>query len=48
MLYWDHGLGKAFAGYDNYFNEGVDENAVTYLALANIGPLQEIPREPYP
>ena len=36
MLYWDHGLGKAFAGYDNYFNEGVDENAVTYLALANI------------
>ena len=36
MLYWDHGLGKDFVGYDNYFNEGVDENAVTYLALANI------------
>ena len=36
MLYWDHGLEKAFVGYDNYFNEGVDENAVTYLALANI------------
>lgn len=34
MLYWDHGLGKDFIGYDNYFNKGVDENAVTYLALA--------------
>lgn len=34
MLYWDHGLGKDFIGYDNYFNSGVDENAVTYLALA--------------
>ena len=36
MLYWDHGLEKAFVGYDNYFNAGVDENAVAYLALANI------------
>lgn len=36
MLYWDHGLGKDFNGYDNYFNGGVDENAVTYLALANM------------
>ena len=36
MLYWDHGLGKDFVGYDNYFNQGVDENAVTYLALANL------------
>ena len=36
MLYWDHGLGKDFVGYDNYFNQGVDENAVTYLALANV------------
>lgn len=34
MLFWDHGLGKDFVGYDNYFNAGVDENAVTYLALA--------------
>lgn len=34
MLYWEHGLGKDFVGYDNYFNAGVDENAVTYLALA--------------
>ena len=36
MLYWDHGLGKDFVGYDNYFNAGVDENAVQYLALANM------------
>ena len=36
MLYWDHGLGKDFVGYDNYFNDGVDENAVIYLALANM------------
>ncbi len=36
MLYWDHGLGKDFVGYDNYFNSGVDENAIVYLALANI------------
>lgn len=36
MLYWDHGLGKDFVGYDNYFNGGVDESAVTYLALANL------------
>ena len=36
MLYWDHGLGKAFSGYEPYFGEGVDENAVSYLALANM------------
>ncbi len=36
MLYWNHGLGVDFVGYDNYFNQGVDENAVTYLALANM------------
>ena len=34
MLYWDHGLEKAFSGYDNYFDKGVDETAVEYLALA--------------
>ena len=34
MLYWDHGLGKAFGDYQLYFDQGVDENAVTYLALA--------------
>jgi len=36
MLYWDHGLGKTFSGYDDYFGSGVDENAVSYLALANM------------
>ncbi len=36
MLYWDHGLGKDFSGYAPYFDAGVDENAVTYLALANM------------
>ena len=36
MLYWDHGLEKDFVGYENYFNQGVDPNAITYLALANI------------
>ena len=36
MLYWDHGLGKDFGRYDLYFDSGVDESAVTYLALANM------------
>ncbi len=36
MMYWDHGLGKAFSGYDCYFDGGVDEAAVTYIALANM------------
>ena len=36
MLYWDHGLEKVFSGYEPYFDDGVDENAVTYLALANM------------
>ena len=35
MLYWDHGLGKDFGDYRYYFDQGVDENAVSYLALAN-------------
>ena len=35
MIYWDHGLGKAFGDYSLYFDQGVDENAVSYLALAN-------------
>lgn len=36
MIYWDHGLGKDFGNYSYYFDRGVDENAVSYLALANI------------
>tara|TARA_B100000315_G_scaffold252171_1_gene288380 strand:- start:2915 stop:4942 length:2028 start_codon:yes stop_codon:yes gene_type:complete len=35
MLYLDHGLGRNFTSYDEYFNEQVDEDAVTYLTLAN-------------
>jgi 1,4-alpha-glucan branching enzyme len=35
MLYLDHGLEKAFASYDDYFNDNVDEDALCYLALAN-------------
>jgi 1,4-alpha-glucan branching enzyme len=36
MLYYDHGLGKGFDSYDDYFNpDRVDEQAVAYLALAN-------------
>lgn len=36
MIYWNHGLGVDFGSYDLYFNDGVDENAVSYLALANM------------
>ena len=36
MIYWNHGLGADFGDYSLYFNEGVDENAVTYLGLANM------------
>ena len=36
MLYLDHGLGRDFSSYEQYFNSGVDEDAVTYLALANM------------
>ena len=35
MLYTHHGLGKAFTGYADYFDESVDEDALTYLTLAN-------------
>ncbi len=35
MLYLDHGLGKAFSSYDDYFGDNVDHDAVTYLQLAN-------------
>ncbi|MBQ8061025.1 MAG: alpha amylase C-terminal domain-containing protein [Bacteroidales bacterium] len=36
MIYWDHGLGKDFGDYTLYFDQGVDENAITYLGLANM------------
>jgi 1,4-alpha-glucan branching enzyme len=35
MLYLDHGLEKSFRSYEDYFNPNIDEDAVTYLALAN-------------
>jgi 1,4-alpha-glucan branching enzyme len=35
MLYLHHGLNKAFVSYDDYFDDSVDEDALTYLALAN-------------
>ncbi len=35
MLYRHHGLGRAFAGYADYFGDEVDEEALTYLSLAN-------------
>jgi 1,4-alpha-glucan branching enzyme len=35
MLYLDHGLGKGFSGYDDYFGGNVDPDAVVYLQLAN-------------
>lgn len=35
MLYLDHGLGKAFTSYDDYFSPNVDLDAVAYMMLAN-------------
>lgn len=35
MLYLDHGLGKSFSNYGDYFDGNVDADAVTYLQLAN-------------
>ena len=35
VMYLHHGLGKTFTGYDDYFGGDVDEDALTYLALAN-------------
>jgi 1,4-alpha-glucan branching enzyme len=36
MIYTHHGLGIDFVNYDMYFNNEQDEDALTYLALANI------------
>ena len=35
MLYFDHGLNRDFTSYDMYFDGQQDEDAITYLALAN-------------
>ncbi|MDE6339795.1 MAG: alpha amylase C-terminal domain-containing protein, partial [Muribaculaceae bacterium] len=36
MLYYNHGLGKAFGSYDDYYDGNEDTNAIVYLSLANI------------
>lgn len=36
MIYYDHGLERNFTGYADYFDDNQDEDALTYLALANI------------
>jgi 1,4-alpha-glucan branching enzyme len=35
MLYLDHGLGKNFTNYSMYYDGNQDEDAITYLTLAN-------------
>ncbi|PKP05835.1 MAG: 1,4-alpha-glucan-branching enzyme [Bacteroidetes bacterium HGW-Bacteroidetes-5] len=35
MIYYDHGLGKDFTDYSCYFDSNQDEDAITYLVLAN-------------
>lgn len=35
MLYLDHGLEKSFLSYEDYYTPNVDEDALSYLALAN-------------
>jgi len=35
MLYYDHGLSRDFTHYNMYFDGGQDEDAITYLFLAN-------------
>ncbi len=35
MLYFDHGLNKAFTSYDDYFGDNVDLEATTFCSLAN-------------
>jgi len=35
MCYWNHGLGVDFVNYSQYFDGNVDEDAVSYLTMAN-------------
>lgn len=35
MLYYSHGIGEDFVGYESYFNGHQDDNAICYLTLAN-------------
>jgi 1,4-alpha-glucan branching enzyme len=43
MLYLNHGLGTGFSSLDDYFGANVDDEALTYLKLANA-----VAREVYP
>ena len=36
MLYYYHGLGKAFGSYADYYDGGQDTDAIVYLTLANL------------
>lgn len=35
MLYYSHGLGQSFCTYADYYDGSQDEDAITYLTLAN-------------
>ncbi|MDU1903737.1 MAG: alpha amylase C-terminal domain-containing protein [Dysgonomonas sp.] len=35
MMYYDHGIGKDFTNYSLYYDGNQDEDAITYLTLAN-------------
>ncbi|MCC8174189.1 MAG: alpha amylase C-terminal domain-containing protein [Odoribacter sp.] len=35
MMYWDHGIGRDFTDYKFYYDGNEDEDAITYLTLAN-------------
>lgn len=35
MMYYDHGIGRDFINYDTYYDNNQDEDAITYLTLAN-------------
>jgi 1,4-alpha-glucan branching enzyme len=35
MVYLDHGMGKGFSSYDDYFGPNIDSDALAYLQLAN-------------
>jgi len=35
MLFEDHGLGRSFTSYDDYYKDNVDVDALSYLYLAN-------------
>ena len=35
MLYFDHGLGKAFTNYGDYFTPNIDDEAIVYFKIAN-------------